>query len=142
MEVAIRQRSARVEVLQNNLNRMCGVIQARALEYADHPDGATGMLVKDYRGKNAEQETWKFDAALMVQINATMKQAAIEEGQWSEKREMSGRLPLSEVKARLNVTRDRLAAEKKAALAKGEPWPPLSVPSPSAAPGKPPTMCN
>ena len=44
------------------------------------------MLVKDYRGKNAEQEIWKFDAALVSQINDTLKQAAIEEGQWSEKR--------------------------------------------------------
>jgi hypothetical protein len=127
--------------LQDNLNRMCGLIEARALEYSDDPGGATGLLAKDYRGKNAEQEIWKLDTALVTQINATMKQAAIEEGQWSEKREMSGRLPLSEVKARLNVTRDRLAAEKKAALAKGEPWPPLSLPAPSAS-GNPPPMCT
>ena len=80
VKVEIRQRSARVEVLENNLNRMCSLIEARALEYADHPGGATGMLVKDYRGKNAEQEIWKLDAALLSQINATMKQAAIEEG--------------------------------------------------------------
>jgi hypothetical protein len=128
--VEIRKRSSRVEVLQDNLNRMCGLIEARALEYSDDPGGATGLLAKDYRGKNAEQEIWKLDTALVTQINATMKQAAIEEGQWSEKREMSGRLPLSEVVARLNVTRDRIAAEKKAALAKGEPWPPLSLRSP------------
>jgi phage terminase small subunit len=139
--VEIRKRSSRVEVLQDNLNRMCGLIEARALEYSDDPGGATGLLAKDYRGKNAEQEIWKLDTALVTQINATMKQAAIEEGQWSEKREMSGRLPLSEVKARLNVTRDRLAAEKKAALAKGEPWPPLSLPAPSAS-GNPPPMCT
>jgi hypothetical protein len=99
------------------------------------------MLVKDYRGKNAEQEIWKLDAALVTQINATLKQAAIEEGQWSEKREMSCRPPLSEVKARLNVTRDRIAAEKKAALAKGEPWPPLLLPSPSPF-GDPSPMCT
>ena len=106
------------------------MIEALALEYSDHPGGDTGMLVKDYRGKNAEQETWKFDAALEAQINATMKQAAIEEGQWSEKREMSGSVPLEVAKAILNSGRDRLAAEKKAALAKGEPWPPLSLRSP------------
>jgi phage terminase small subunit len=139
--VEIRKRSSRVEVLQDNLNRMCGLIEARALEYSDDPGGATGLLAKDYRGKNAEQEIWKLDTALVTQINATMKQAAIEEGQWSEKREMSGRLPLSEVVARLNVTRDRIAAEKKAALAKGEPWPPLSLPAPSAS-GNPPPMCT
>jgi hypothetical protein len=54
-----------------------------------------------------------------------------EEGQWSEKREMSGSVPLEVAKAILNSGRDRLAAEKKAALAKGEPWPPLSLRSPA-----------
>ncbi len=33
------------------------------------------MLVKDYRGKNAEQEIWKFDGALVSQIKDTSKQA-------------------------------------------------------------------
>src|ERR1035437_1069588 len=49
--------------------------------------GATGMLVKDYRGKNAEQVIWKFDSALEARIADNLKQAAIEEGQWTEKRE-------------------------------------------------------
>jgi hypothetical protein len=34
------------------------LIEAGALEYFDHPGGATGMLVKDYRGRNAEQEIY------------------------------------------------------------------------------------
>jgi hypothetical protein len=77
--------------------------------------GATGMLVKDYRGKNAEQEIWKFDAALVSTINDTLKQAAIEEGQWTEKRSLSSAVGLSVIKARLNAGRDRIAAEKRAA---------------------------
>ena len=77
--------------------------------------GATGMLVKDYRGKNAEQEIWKFDAALVSTINDTLKQAAIEEGQWTEKRALSGAVGISVIKARLNAGRDRIAAEKRAA---------------------------
>ena len=72
------------------------------------------MLLKDYRGKNAEQEIWKFDAALVSQINATMKQAAIEEGQWSEKREMSGSIGISVIIARLNAGRQRCADAKVA----------------------------
>ena len=43
---------------------------ARALEYADHLGGSTGLLVKDYRG---EKMILKFDAALMAQINATLR---------------------------------------------------------------------
>jgi phage terminase small subunit len=141
VEVDIRKRPARVQILQDNLNHMCSLIEARALEYSDQPGGATGMLMKDYRGKNAEQEIWKFDTALVSQINATMKQAAIEEGQWTEKRSLSGNVGISVITARLNAGRDRLAAEKKAALAKGEPWPPLSLPSPSPL-GNPPPMCT
>jgi hypothetical protein len=41
------------------------------------------MLVRAYLRKNAEQEIWKFDAAMQVQINDTPKQAAME-GQWNE----------------------------------------------------------
>jgi hypothetical protein len=59
--------------LQANLNRMLDLIVARATEYAR--PGATGMLVRDFRGKNAEQEIWKFDGALVAQINDTLKQA-------------------------------------------------------------------
>src|ERR1039457_734688 len=130
VEVDIRQRPARVQVLENNLNCMLGLIEARGVEHADYPGGDTGMLVKDYRGKNAEREIWKLDAALVRQINATMKQAAIEEGQRSEKREVKA-ASLAERTARLNRGRALRAAKKKATLAGGEPWPPLRVPSPS-----------
>ena len=51
--------------------------------------GATGLLMKDYPGKNAEQVIWKFDAALEARIADNLKQAAIEEGQWTEKRKTS-----------------------------------------------------
>ena len=33
------------------------------------------MQVKDHRGKNAEQEIWKFDAALETQILNSLRQA-------------------------------------------------------------------
>ena len=46
-----------------------------------------------------EVAIWRFDAALVAQIAAVLKQAAIEEGQWSEKREMSGSVPLEVAKA-------------------------------------------
>jgi phage terminase small subunit len=122
--VDIRKRSARVQVLENNLNWMLGLIEARALEYSDDPGGATGMLVKDYGGKNAEQEIWKLDEALVSQINATMKQAAIEEGQWNAKREIEG--PVGIELARIELRREarRISDAKKEALAAGQPWPP------------------
>src|SRR5664279_2472092 len=84
VKVEIRKRSARVQVGQNMVDRLCRLREARALEYANHPGGATGMLVKEYRGKNGQQEIWKFDASLVAQTNATLKQVAIEVGQWSQ----------------------------------------------------------
>ena len=72
------------------------------------------MLVKDYRGKNAEQEIWKFDASLVAQICDVLKQAAIEERQWTEKRPLSSEVGISEIMARLNAGRDRCAAAKRA----------------------------
>jgi hypothetical protein len=57
----------------------------------------------------------------MAQINNTLKQAAIEEGQWTEKREVQA-AGAAERKARINCGRDRIAAEKKAALERGEVW--------------------
>jgi hypothetical protein len=70
------------------------------------------MLVKDYRGKNAEQEMWRFDASLVTQINATLKQAAIEEGQWGERRETAQepflvRLVSRRIMARLSLQQAR-----------------------------------
>ena len=164
VDLEIRKRSARVRVLQNNLNRLLGLIEARAVMYGGqmgesrqlvvhddpqekraiaegyseidergdvaanrsatypktmfHPGypngGATGMLVKDYRGKNAEQEIWKFDAALVAQINDVLKQAAIEEGQWTEKREAKGALGINVIIERLNAGRKRVAEAKVA----------------------------
>jgi hypothetical protein len=73
VSLEIRKRSARVQAV--NLDRMRALIEARAKEYAESPGGATGMLVRDFRGKNAEQEIWKFDGALVAQINDTLRQA-------------------------------------------------------------------
>jgi hypothetical protein len=58
--------------------------------------GATGALMKDYRGKDANQVIWKFDSALASRIADNLKQAAIEEGQWTEKRDYSCAVPLTE----------------------------------------------
>ena len=41
MQLAVRERSARVEILQEMVDRMRQVIVARAFQYADDPVGAT-----------------------------------------------------------------------------------------------------
>src|SRR4051794_8716414 len=59
--------------------------------HPEYPNGAAaGLLVKDYRGKDANQVIWKSDSALEARIADDLKQAAIEEGQWNEKRDVIG----------------------------------------------------
>jgi hypothetical protein len=83
------------------------------------------MLVKDYRGNNTEQEIWKFDAALVAQICDVLNQTAIEEGQWTEKRDAKGSVGMSVMMERLNAGRKRVAdakaARDAAALTKTQP---------------------
>ena len=87
----------------------------KTMVHPGYPNGAaTGLLVKDYRGKDANQEVWKFDSALEARLAEDLKQAAIEEGQWNEKRDVSGTVGLSVVKARLDAGRQRVADRKVA----------------------------
>ena len=80
---------------------------------ADVPGGSSGLLVKTYKGKDADTAVYRFDAALVEQMNATCKQVAIEIGQWSEKRNvtMTGDLGARILAARKRVM-EREAAGK------------------------------
>ena len=88
----ISSRNARVQMLQNRWDRMRRVIDERAASpaFADVPGGTTGLLVKDYKGKDADQPVYKVDTRLLAELRAHEKQAAEELGQWSEKRELTG----------------------------------------------------
>ena len=78
----ISNRNARVQAKQNRWDRMRGLIEARAQEMKDVPGGETGMLVRDFKGKDANQVVYKFDASLVNELNKVEKQAAEELGQW------------------------------------------------------------
>ena len=113
IQLAIRKRNARVQILQENIDGMRNLKAARAFEHAAHPGGSTGLLVKDYRGKNGEKEYLRFDAVLVAQMNDTLKQAAIEEGQWTEKRETTG-TNINVMMEKINSGRKRVAEAKLA----------------------------
>src|SRR5262249_49698979 len=49
------------------------------------PGGATGFIVRDYKGKNADQPFYCYDSALMRDRLALRKQLAQELGQWTER---------------------------------------------------------
>jgi hypothetical protein len=87
----------------------------KVMVHPGYPNGAaTGMLMKDFRGKNAEQVVWKFDAALEAKLMEALKQAAIEEGQWTEKRDFSATVGIGIIKTRLDAGRQRVADAKVA----------------------------
>ena len=48
------------------------------------PGGRSGLLARDYKGKDATRTVYKVDQALLSEKRELMKQAAIELGQWQE----------------------------------------------------------
>src|SRR5207247_2573388 len=56
-------------------------------DLAGIPGGNTGLLVRDYKGRNADQPVYKADTTLMAELRAIERQAAEELGQWDTKSE-------------------------------------------------------
>jgi hypothetical protein len=109
IQLEITDRNARVKALQDTLDRCRRLIEARAADMPDVPGGSTGLLVRDYKGKDANQPVYKADTPLLAEMRATMKQAAEELGQWVEK---------SEENVTVNIV-ERLQAGRRRALARG-----------------------
>ena len=66
---------------------------------ADVPGGeATGLLVRDYKGKDATAEVYKVDTALLAELRNHERQAAQELGQWDTKSEAAGLDPAEMVR--------------------------------------------
>jgi hypothetical protein len=85
----IRNRDARVQELQWRWDLMRVVIKERGqhADFADVPGGKTGLLVRDYKGKDAQQPIYRVDTGLLAELRLHEKQAAQELGQWSEEKE-------------------------------------------------------
>jgi hypothetical protein len=60
------------------------------------------------------RKSGSFDVGLVSKMIDALKQAAIEEGQWSEKREAKESVSIDVFRARLNAGRDRIAGAKRA----------------------------
>jgi hypothetical protein len=85
----ISSRNARMQVLQDLFDRMNNLIEARAQDptMAAVPGGSTGLLVRDYQGKNRNVPTYRVDFALLSEQRALLRHAAEETGEWREKKE-------------------------------------------------------
>lgn len=86
IEAEIGIRNARVAALQDRWERMKRVILERAADpsFANIPGGSTGLLCRDFKGKDANQEIYRVDTGLLQAMCFHEKQAAQELGQWSE----------------------------------------------------------
>ena len=78
-------RENRVAAKHDRLRRLQMIVEARALDMADVPGGASGFLTRDYKGSGDNlREVAKFDEALFRAFSEEEKAIAIELGQWQE----------------------------------------------------------
>jgi len=103
MREAVRQRGIaekrnRLDLYEDIKDRLVQVVAERAADptMADVPGGRTGMLVRGYKaigsGENAQvREEYAVDGVLARELRDYAKQAAIEVGDWAERRELSGK---------------------------------------------------
>lgn len=83
----IRVKETRLAKLNRMVQRIESVILGRAEDMPEAPGGKSGLLARDYKGKDADQPVYRFDAPMVKEYRELLKQAAIEVGEWTEKRE-------------------------------------------------------
>jgi hypothetical protein len=90
IQAEITERNARVVILQELVDGARRLIQTRGREMAaEVPGGETGLLVRDYKGKDANQVVYKADVALMGRIESHLREASVQLGQRVTKTETS-----------------------------------------------------
>jgi hypothetical protein len=93
----ITAKQTRVAGMQERHRRMWAVIEARAADpkNQDIAGGTTGLLVRQVKPAPGSRvgmtEEWAVDTGLLSEMRATEKQVAQELGEWTEKRELSGK---------------------------------------------------
>lgn len=91
----IRLKENRLNNLQLRVSKMMALIEARGAEMTGEiAGGETGLLARDYKGKEADIAVYRFDAALMKELREHEKQTAIELGEWTEKQEVKSNYKL------------------------------------------------
>lgn len=85
----IAAKQNRIDEYDRRWREMKALMKARA-EWdvlSDVPGGQTGLLCRDFKGLIP---VYKVDAALLREMRELEKQAAIEVGDWTEKKELTG----------------------------------------------------
>lgn len=116
---AIARRARRVAELQRRHEKLLAVIEARGVhpDYQQLPGGETGVLVARHKiiGRGADSREvveYEVDTGLLKELREIEKQAAIEVGDWSEKRELSGKVQVEKI--------EHLSDEELERIARGE----------------------
>jgi hypothetical protein len=98
LKYAIARRVRRVKALDARQKKMLQVIDERSTDpkMADVPGGVTGLIVHDVKGVGKgedyhEVDIYSVDVPLLRELREHEKQAAMELGQWAEKRELTGK---------------------------------------------------
>jgi len=91
----IRLKETRLTKLNNLIERLDVVIDARAADLAGITGGESGLLVRTVKmigsGHDAERiEEYAVDTRLLKEYREIMRHAAVEKGEWTEKFEHSG----------------------------------------------------
>jgi hypothetical protein len=93
----ILEKQNRLDALNERHQRMCEVIRQRAENLNNVPGGGnTGLLVRQVKGIGKGEdfqvvEEYAVDTALLRELREHEKQAAVELGEWTEKREHTGK---------------------------------------------------
>lgn len=83
----ISERVQRIARLQDTANKLLSVFEARARcpEHLAGAGGETGLLCVDFKGRDADRPVYRVDVGSLKELRETMRQAAIELGQWEER---------------------------------------------------------
>jgi hypothetical protein len=89
MVLEISSRNARVAALQKRWDSgragLDLILQQRGADMADVPGGASGLLMRDYKGKEPDRPVYRIDpgvVALLAELRGHERQAAEELEQW------------------------------------------------------------
>jgi hypothetical protein len=120
LDEGLARRAVRIRELEALFDRHLALIKARADEMdGEVAGGHTGLLVRDYRGKEADRAVYKYDAALVKEARGLFDDIAREKG---ERRQGIDLALTKELDAFLDRLKDNLDADtyaKVLALAAG-----------------------
>jgi hypothetical protein len=87
----LARKATRIREMSALLDRHCALIKARGEEMSNEiAGGETGLLVRDYKGKDADVAVYKYDSALIREMRGLFDDIAKELGERKTNVDLSG----------------------------------------------------